>query len=330
MFGIEIGFKRKRMKTLDANPLHRPHTTAAPDTLPRVMLDRFERLSADMLFLLPALLIFCIFFVYPVLSSFLYSLTDWNGITQSANVIGLQNFINILSDRDVLRAFGVTITFAIGVTILQNGIGLLLALALDGSSRVLQVLRVVFLMPTLLSSLAIGNIFNYFYDPNFGVINQFFIQVGLPDLAKDWLGDPKIALYSIMFAHIWQWVGLSMIIFLAGLQGIPPDLQEAATMDGVSTWQRFRNITFPLIAPSVTVNLVLSLIGTIKVFDIIYVMTKGGPGGATDTLATLLYQKAFNFQSFGYGTAIAVVMFVFILGLSLVQLRILTRREVVA
>ncbi len=317
------------MKTFNATPIH---DDAAPSTtnirLHSLRL-KIDQLSADMLFLLPALLIFCVFFVYPVLSSFFYSLTDWNGVTQSANFVGLKNFASILSDRDAVRAFGVTITFAVGVTVIQNGLGLLLALALDGQSRLLQVLRVLFLIPTLLSSLAIGNIFNYFYNPNFGVINQFLTQIRLPGLAKDWLGDPKLALYSVMFAHVWQWVGLSMIIFLAGLQSISPDLQEAATMDGVGTWQRFHSITFPMIAPSITVNLVLSLIGTIKVFDIIFVMTKGGPGGATDTLATLLYQKAFTFQSFGYGTAIAVVMFIFIMGLSLVQLRILMRREVV-
>lgn len=290
--------------------------------------DRRTSQNGDLLFLLPALFVFIVFFVYPVLSSFYYSLTDWNGISPAANYVGLDNFIRIFTDRDVSRALIVTITFSLTVTVVQNGLGLLLALALDGPARTSAILRVLFLIPTMISALAVGNIWNYLYDPNFGAINGALSQIGLQRLTQDWLGNPRIALFSVIAAHVWQWVGMSMIIYLAGLQGISSDVQEAATIDGVNAWQRFTNITFPLIAPSFTINVVLAMIGTFKVFDIVFVMTGGGPGGATDTLSTLLYSEAFKSSQFGYGTAIGVLMFIFILALSVIQIRILVGREV--
>lgn len=289
---------------------------------------RLDKILFDSVFILPALLIFSIFFLLPVLSSFYYSLTNWNGLSPDAQWVGLDNFTRLLDDREVWKALLTTITFAITVTVVQNVLGLLLALALDGRAFMLRVLRVVFLIPALLSPLAVGNIWNYIYEPNIGVLNTALTTLGLGSMTHDWLGDPKLALASTIIAHIWQWVGISMIIYMAGLQNISGEVQEAATIDGVNARTRFWGITFPLLAPSVTINVVLAMIGTIKVFDIIYVMTRGGPGGATDTLSTLIYQKAFNFNQFGYGTTIAVVMFFFILLLSIVQLRVLQRREV--
>lgn len=289
---------------------------------------RIGKIAFDSIFLLPALAIFSIFFLLPVLSSFYYSLTNWNGLTPDAQVIGFDNFARVFTDREVWKALLTTVTFAVIVTFSQNVLGLLLALALDGQAFVLRVLRVVFLIPALLSSLAVANIWNYIYEPNVGILNTMLTKAGLAGLSHDWLGDPNLALICTIIAHVWQWVGISMIIYMAGLQNISGEVQEAATMDGVNARSRFTAITFPLLAPSVTINVVLAMIGTIKVFDIIYVMTRGGPGGATDTLATLIYQKAFNFNQFGYGTTIAVIMFLFILFLSIIQLRVLQRREV--
>jgi raffinose/stachyose/melibiose transport system permease protein len=144
------------------------------------------------------------------------------------------------------------------------------------------------------------------------------------------LGDRKWSMYSVVFTNIWQWAGISMIIYMAGLQAISSDLYEAANIDGASKWQTFTKITFPLIAPAFTINIMISIIASFKVFDIIYVMTKGGPGTATESLAILLYKKAFNFNDMGYGTAIAVVMFLIILFISIIQLSILRKREVEA
>jgi len=287
-----------------------------------------QQFVTDSVFILPAALIFTVFVAYPVLSSFYFSLTDWNGIEPTFKFIGLANFTRLFGDKDVWLALRNTMTYAVLVTIIQNVLALCLALAVN--QRMFQRLRVLFLVPALLSTVAIGNIWNYLYEPNVGAINTILSILHLSWLAQNWLGDPNIALYCLVITNVWQWVGVSMIIYLAGLQSVPVQLEEAASIDGANTWQRFRNITVPLLAPSFTVNIVLSMIGAIKVFDIIYIMTKGGPARSTESLTTLIFDRAFNFYEFGYGTAIGIMLFLMILILSLLQLHVLLKREVKA
>jgi ABC-type sugar transport system permease subunit len=282
-------------------------------------------LSKVQLFVLPAVLIFAVFFAYPVISSFYISLTKWDGLNPELKFIGLDNFIKLWTDQHFWLAFKNTFKYAFWVTIIQNGLGLILALA--ASNKVFRGFRVLFLIPPLLSSIALGTIWKYMYAPN-GIINSFLTVVGLEVYIQNWLGDPKLALYSLIVTNVWKWSGMSMIIYLAGLQSIPDVIQEAASIDGVGPWQRFKHITFPLIAPAFTINVVLSMIGSLKVFDIIYIMTQGGPGRATESLTTYIFGRAFDANKFGYGTAVAVVMFAVILVLSLIQLRYLTKREV--
>ncbi|WP_223110506.1 carbohydrate ABC transporter permease [Paenibacillus sinensis] len=270
------------------------------------------------------------FIVIPMLSSFYFSLTDWNGLNPHSHFIGLKNYQNIIHDSEVWIALKNTIIFAILVTVLQNILSLVLAMLLDGAGWLARFLRVFYLIPALLSALAIGFVWSYMYNPVFGVINMALENIGLGSWAQDWLGDPKWSMYSVVFTNIWQWTGLSLVIYLAGLQAIPGDLYEAADIDGANRWHQFKQITFPLIAPAFTVNILISIIGSFKVFDIIFVMTKGGPGTATESLAILLYKKAFNYNEMGYGTAIAIVMFFIILFISVIQLRILRRREIEA
>ncbi|QGQ94518.1 sugar ABC transporter permease [Paenibacillus psychroresistens] len=289
-----------------------------------------RKLWVQVLFILPAFLIFSIFIVIPIISSVYYSLTDWNGLDPVINFVGMKNYHTLINDSEVWIALKNTVVFAVLVTIFQNVISLLLALLVDGSQWYYRYLRVVYLIPALLSALAIGYIWSYLYNPVFGIINTFLENIGLGQLAQDWLGDPKWSMYSIVFTNLWQWAGISMIIYMAGLQAISADLYEAANIDGAGKWQTFEKITFPLIAPAFTINIMISIIGSFKVFDIIYVMTKGGPGTATESLAILLYKKAFNFNEMGYGTSIAVVMFLIILIISIFQLSILRKREVEA
>jgi raffinose/stachyose/melibiose transport system permease protein len=289
-----------------------------------------KKLWVQALFILPAFLIFSLFIVIPIISSFYYSLTDWNGLDPAINFIGMKNYHTLFNDSEVWTALKNTVVFAVLVTIFQNVLSLILALLVDGSQWYYRYLRVVFLIPALLSALAIGYIWSYLYNPVFGIINTFLENIGLGQLAQDWLGDRKWSMYSVVFTNIWQWAGISMIIYMAGLQAISSDLYEAANIDGASKWQTFTKITFPLIAPAFTINIMISIIASFKVFDIIYVMTKGGPGTATESLAILLYKKAFNFNDMGYGTAIAVVMFLIILFISIIQLSILRKREVEA
>lgn len=289
---------------------------------------RFRQLGVQGLFLLPALIIFTAFVIYPILGSLYYSLTSWDGLSPDLNFVGLANFQQLLSDPTTLIDLRNTLVFAGGVMILQNGIALMLALILDGFLRRLTFLRVLFLIPAMLSPLAIGYIWSYLYTPEFGFLNIFLGKIGLAAWQQDWLGNPHLALSSVIVTNSWEWTGFSMIVFLAGLQAVPAELYEAANIDGTSGWQRFRHITLPLIAPSVTINVVLTMIGSMKVFDLIFVMTNGGPGDASESLALRIYKEAFTLNHFGYGTAIGIVMSLLILGLSVLNLTVLRKREV--
>lgn len=284
----------------------------------------WRRFLGDTLFLLPALLVFSIFFAYPVISSFYISLTKWNGLNPELQFIGLNNFLKIWSDKHFWQALTNSFKYAFFATTIQNILGLILALA--ASDKKFQGYRVLFLIPPLLSSVALGSIWKHMFAPN-GALNLLLANIGLESWTQNWLGDPSIALYSLVATTIWRWVGLSMIIYLAGLQAIPQVIQEAASIDGVNAWQRFRFITFPLIAPAFTINVVISMIGSLKEFDLIYLMTKGGPGRATESFTTYIFTQAYDSNKFGYGTAISVVMFAIILILSFIQIHYLLKRE---
>lgn len=289
-----------------------------------------KRPGTQLLFMLPAFALFTLFLMIPMAGSFYFSLTNWDGLNPQLHYVGLQNYKTLIHDSEVWIALKNTFVFAALVTVLQNVLSLMLAMCLDRAGWLVRIMRVVYLVPAMLSALAIGYIWSYLMNPVLGIINTQLEAIGLGSWTQDWLGDPKLSMYSVVFTNIWQWTGLSIIIYLAGLQAIPHDLYEAGDIDGAKRWQRFRHITFPLIAPAFTVNILISIIGSFKVFDLIYVMTKGGPGTATESLAVLLYKKAFNFNEMGYGTAIAIVMFIVILAISAVQLRILRRREIEA
>ena len=289
---------------------------------------RLRKLSVPGLFLLPALVIFTAFVIYPILGSLYYSLTDWDGLAPSPHFVGLANFQQLLSDPTVLINVRNTLVFAVGVMVVQNCMALVLALILDGFLRRLTFLRVLFLIPAMFSALAIGYTWSYIFSPEFGFLDTLLSKIGLSALQQDWLGNPHLTLASLIFTNSWEFMGLSMVIFLAGLQAVPTELYEAANIDGTSGWQRFRYITFPLIAPAVTINVVLTMIGSMKTFDLIFVMTNGGPGNASETLALRIYNEAFNLNHFGYATAVGIVMSLFILGLSVLNLRLLRKREV--
>ena len=292
------------------------------------MLNRQMRgIFTDIAFLLPALLVFALFFGYPVFSSLYFSLHRWDGLNPKMSFVGLQHFTRIVSDRHFWLALQNTFKYAILVTTIQNVLGLTLALVVRSSFY--RPFRTLFLIPPLLSSIALGTIWSYMYAPD-GAINTILGAVGLEAWTQSWLGNPRLALYSLVDTTIWKWTGMAMIIYLAGIQAIPMEIFEAGDIDGTNLWQRFRFLTFPLIAPAFTINIILSMIGSLKVFDIIFIMTQGGPGRATESLTTYIFSRAFEAKRFGYATAVAVVMFVIILILSLIQFRYLTRREVQA
>lgn len=280
------------------------------------------------LFYFPALLFVSFFFIYPSISSFYYSMTNWDGLRQTSDFIGLENFGKLFLDRKFYSSLKNTFTYAFFVVVLQNIAALALAIALDSPLRSKNALRTIFFAPAVLSALVVGYTWSFIYNPLFGVLNSILSKIGFETLAFDWLGDPKLALGCVITITIWQFTGYAMVIYLAGLQGIPAELYEASSIDGTNWWQKFVHVTFPLIAPSLTINVLLSMIGSMKTFDLIYVTTKGGPGYATETIATVLYFEAFQTNRMGYGTSIAVVLFLIIFALSLIQLSILRKREV--
>jgi raffinose/stachyose/melibiose transport system permease protein len=286
------------------------------------------RAGMDLLFVAPALALFTAFIMVPAFSGFFYSVTDWTGLNTPLHFVGFSNYLALTHDPTIWADIRTTVFFALLVTLGQNGLALLLALALNTFRRTATPLRVLFLIPAMISPVAIGYIWSYIYSPLFGFLNALLSQVHLAQLSRDWLGDYHSALYSVIFTNIWEYVGLSTIVFLAGLQTVPEELLEAAQLDGANALQRFRHVTFPLIAPAVTINVILALIGSLKVFDLILVMTEGGPGRATESVVLRVYEDAFINNNFAQATALSVVIFVLILALSIINLRWLRRREV--
>lgn len=284
-------------------------------------------LAPPWLFVVPALVVYAAIVLYPSVSGAFYAFTDWSGVG-SLHVTGLANFRTMLSDDRALGALRNTLLLAVAIVVVQNGIGLLLALGVHSRIRSRTVLRAVFFAPVVVSPVMVAFLWKYVYNPAPGAgLNGVLGAVGLGFLRQDWLGDPHLALWSVAIMVIWQNAGYSMVVFLAGLEGISPDLREAAMLDGAGPFARFRHVIWPLLAPAATINVMLSTIGGLKLFDQVFAATDGGPGYSTETLSTVLYKDAFVFGKFGYSTAVALVLALFVAAVSLVQLRYLRGRE---
>ncbi|CAM4209526.1 multiple sugar transport system permease protein/raffinose/stachyose/melibiose transport system permease protein [Paenibacillus endophyticus] len=279
-------------------------------------------------FILPAFLLYTAFVIVPTLSSVYLSFTSWDGLSSNIRYIGFENFREILSSPRVHNALKNTLIFAFSLVILENALALLLAILVDQVRWLRNFFRSIFYFPVLMSGIIMGFIWMIIMNYNFGVLNQLLDMIGLGSLKADWLGDPDFALIAIILSTVWKAAGYYMVIYLAGLQGIPQELHEAASIDGANRWQQFRSITFPLLAGAMTVCLMLSMIGSLKIFDQIAVMTDGGPGFATETLTYIIYKVGFGELRQGFGTALSMVLFLLTLVISLVQIKVLRKREV--
>jgi len=279
-------------------------------------------------FILPAFLLYSTFVMLPTFSSIYLSFTSWDGISENIRYIGLENFKEIWNSPRVHNALTNTIIVAVALVILENVVALLLALLVDQVRWLKNLFRSIFYFPVLMSGIIMGFIWMIILNYNFGVINQLLDTIGLSALKTDWLGNPDYALLSIILSTVWKSAGYYMIIYLAGLQGIPQELLEAASIDGAGKWKQFWHVTFPLLAGATTVCIMLSMINSLKLFDQIAVMTNGGPGFATETLTYIIYRVAFGEGRQGFGTALAIVLFILILIISLIQIRVLRKREV--
>lgn len=287
----------------------------------------WNRYRAGVLFVLPALLLYLIFVGYPFIQTIYFSLTDWNGVRPTKNFIGLANYQEMIRDPLLWKSLRNNVTWVIIGTIVPMVIGLLLAMLLWRRPRGFNLFRTIFFMPQVLSAVVIGIIWSWIYNPLFGNLNKLLKAVGLGDLARGWLGDPSVALYAVLAAAAWAEVGFVFVVFLAGLQNVSKDLLEAATVDGANGWQRFKDVTVPQLSNVINVVTALLLIGGFNVFDIIFVMTQGGPANATEVIATLTYKEAFTQNRVGYASALSLVMTVIALVTSVAFLRLREQRE---
>jgi ABC-type sugar transport system permease subunit len=280
------------------------------------------------LFALPAFILYTIFWVTPVLMSFGYSLTNWNGVGNSARYIGLRNYSRLLSDGTLVNLIKNTLLYALFTIVVDNVVALTVALILERPSKLTGLFRTVFYLPTLYSSIVIGYVWSFVYMPQNGFLAQILRAVGLGD--PNLLGNANTSLFAAAFVDSWKSIGIYSMIYLAGLKNVSHELLEAGRIDGCNWRRLIFYVKLPLIAPSVTINVILGLINGMKSFDYIYLLTSGGPGSASRTIMFGVYQTAFGENLFGRASAIAVVAFLMIFALTAVMLRVLKAREVEA
>lgn len=298
---------------------------AVPRVRPKT--HRHSRFLQFSLFVVPALAVYLALVIIPMVMAIVTSTTDLNQFRAEVSFVGLENYIRLAQDPAFLRALSNTAIIAVLVTVVPNALGLGIAILLDRSGWIFNALRAAFFVPIVLSSVVVSVIWGMMLSDD-GLINSMLRNFGVVD-PPGWVSDPNIALYSVASVICWQSLGVAVVLFLAGLQGIPRELLEAAEIDGAGRFTRFRTVTWPLLAPVVTITVVLSLIGGFKVYDQVKVITNGGPGiGTTNTLAFDIVRYSVEAGQVGYGQAMATVMLAIIAFVSIFVLRLLQRREV--
>ncbi|MCC6175860.1 MAG: sugar ABC transporter permease [Chloroflexi bacterium] len=286
-----------------------------------------ERQLTAYLFVGPALLVMLAFIVYPAVYSFLLSFHEWNGFTPEwGPFVGLANYVSLVQDEIFWKAAVNSVLFVVVRTPLEVGIAFVLALLLNREMKGRGLLRTLFFVPVVLSLIVVTIMFQRILEPNAGLLNVFLRSIGLDVLAQAWLGDPAWALPTVIAISIWKNVGFSMVILLAGLQGLPGEVLEAARVDGADRRQLTLKIITPLMKPILGIAIVLSVIGGLKVFDLVFILTRGGPTYATEVFATMLYRQAFDLNEMGIASALAMIMVLLIMGTSWLQTLALRER----
>lgn len=286
-----------------------------------------KRLSRQYLALvLPGFIIFTIGLIIPLILSFRYSLTSWDGMSVEKTFVGLQNYIDLFHDKNFRSAWWFTILFTIGNTVIQNAAALLLAVALDSGIRAQKIYRTVFFVPCLISAVIVGFVWLKMFSNVLPSLNDVFgtnIDFAL-------FGKASTVLPGLLIANNWQWIGYWMLIYLAGLQSVPAELYEAAKVDGARPVSRFFNITIPMLAPAITICVVGITTGSLKVYDLLISSTKGGPGRVSTSIIYQTYTTAINGRQYGYGSAMTVSLVVVLLLVALLQVKSLKKKEVQA
>ncbi|MEX2250665.1 MAG: sugar ABC transporter permease [Acidimicrobiia bacterium] len=277
-------------------------------------------------FLLPAVILYSVFVLYPITQSFRYSGFDWNGLEPLTNWVGFGNFQKAFADPLFIEAIRHN-AIIIGLSLLlQIPFAVALAVLLSRNLKGKGLFRTMYFAPFVLSEVVTGVVWRQIYRPE-GLFDQILASVGGQGLTHEWLADPNIVLYSLFFVISWKYFGFHMVLILAGLQLIPTELEEAAAIDGATWWQGFRYVTLPLLGPTIRVSMFLSIIGALQLFDLIWVTTKGGPVNASSTMATYLVDWAFRRGQFGYASAVSVIVFGLSLIVALFYQRFVLRRD---
>jgi ABC-type sugar transport system permease subunit len=276
----------------------------------------------------PALLVFLAFVIFPVVMAAYYGFFSWSGFGPATDFVGFRNYITILTDPDFHDALRHNLTIVVLSLVLQGPVAIGLALLLNRKMRGQSAIRILIFVPYVISEVVVGTGWSLMLQSN-GAVNGFLDKIGLGGFAQDWISDPAIAMWSLMLIITWKYVGFAVILFLAGLQGIPEELSEAAAIDGASYWQIQRRITLPLLGPTLRIWAFLSIIGSLQLFDLVYIIWGQyvASTAGTSTMATYMVVNGRNAASYGYGNAVAVVMFLISLAVALVYQRFVLRRD---
>ncbi|TBL76618.1 carbohydrate ABC transporter permease [Paenibacillus thalictri] len=275
-----------------------------------VKTNRFRNTAFLIGFIGPALLVYLLYVIVPIFATLYYSLFNWNGIQSEKAFIGFGNYAKLLADTVFMKTIGNNLLLVVASIVTQLPLGLAMALILTAPIRGIRLYRTIYFMPLLMSTVALGILWTFIYDPTMGIVNQTLDVLGLQSWQKGWLGDAKTAFWAVTATICWQFAPFYMILFRAAMVGIPEEIYESAKIDGCSGSKQFWHITLPLLKPTIVTSSVLSVIGSLKYFDLIFVMTEGGPASSTELMATYMYKQAFSKFSMGYASSISFTMFV--------------------
>lgn len=288
-----------------------------------------KKIISLLAFVFPALLCYVVFFLAPAFGGVWYSLTDWNGLNPNYSFVGLANYVEVFKQDPIFwDSLWFTLKFVIFMVILQNVLAVLLAVFIESKGRSKVWFRTIFFMPNMISMIIGGFMWMFIFTK---VLPYIAEHTFLTFIDQSWIGDPTYSFFSILVVSLWGGVGYLMVIYIAAIQGVPKTLKEAAEIDGASAVQVFKNVTLPMIFPALTIGLFVTLNNSFKVFDAVFSLTGGGPGRATQVIALNIYEEAFSMTSrYGYASAKAMILFLVVFIITMIQLRIMKKREVEA
>jgi raffinose/stachyose/melibiose transport system permease protein len=307
-----------------AGPVSTPSTRRRPSRRQR---NEWRKRAEIVLFLTPALALFVTFVIVPILTAVQMSLYRWRGFGPLENFVGLKNYVSVLTNDVFNGAVIHTMAIVFGSIVLQLPLGLGIALLLNRKMKGQGLLRTIVFVPFVLSEVIAGVIWFQLLQPRYGVIDTILGSVGLQGPEQGWLGDPDVALWTVLIVLTWKYLGLPVLLFLAGLQAIPNELYESAQLDGATWWQVQRKIMLPLLAPTMRTWAFLSMIGSLQLFDMVWILTRGGPANATTTMVTFLVNEGTNRQNYGIAGAASMILFVIALTMAIAYQRLILRRD---